>query len=196
MSIASSQHKWEAVCSRFKCNTTETSSCNLQLNAWTHRRVLWTLRFLWEKIGKDCMGKILLGILHGTTDFVKMPSLLPKIFWIRNTNRFFLYLESSGMSWEHCWSVISIIPFLQHPRRPLTLPFPLQTRPRSMGCPCNREPNVKLSVGKKKDDIGSISPVYSRWAFWFDCTCCCWYQRECWLLNLVHFFSECPGPCT
>lgn len=41
---------------------------------------------------------------------------------------------------------------------------------------------------KKKDDIGSISPVYSRWAFWLDCACCCRYQRECWLLNLVHFF--------
>lgn len=32
------------------------------------------IRFLWEKIGKDNIGKILLGILHETSDFVKMPA--------------------------------------------------------------------------------------------------------------------------
>lgn len=55
-------------------------------------------------------------------------------------------LKQHGFLILRTWGITH---FLQHPRRPLTLTFPLQLHPSRMGCPCNRESNVKHSVGKR-----------------------------------------------
>lgn len=86
----------------------------------------------------------------------------------------FVCLEASGVSWARCcismrtWGITH---FLQYSSRPLALETPTAVMSQESGLPIQKGIKWKTWHQKKgcwKLSIGTISPVYCRWALWFD----------------------------
>lgn len=85
--------------------------------------------------------------------------------WSRTIS--FLCLEASGVSWAHCcismasppWRPEESYIFFSIPGDLLPWEFPLQSRPRRVGCPCKRESSGKHGI-RKKDVENSLLAAF------------------------------------